>query len=100
MFQAENCDILITGDRNSQGERKLLQTAELPDLEILIAGHHGSKNATSLDLLQATHPDIAMISVGANNRYGHPTTETLERLELYGCDIYRTDLNGTIIFRR
>ena len=100
LFQSQNCDILITGDRNSQGERKLLKTAEIPDLEILIAGHHGSKHATSMELLQATRPELVIISVGANNRYGHPTVETLERLELYECEVYRTDLSGTIIFRR
>ena len=100
LFQSENCDILITGDRNTQGERKLLKMVDLPDLELLIAGHHGSKYATSMDLLQATYPDIAIISVGKNNRYGHPHLETLERLELYECSVYRTDLNGTITFRR
>ena len=100
LFQSQNCDILITGDRNSQGERKLLKAAEIPDLEILIAGHHGSKHATSMELLQATRPELVIISVGANNRYGHPTVETLERLELYECEVYRTDLSGTIIFRR
>ena len=99
LFQSGNCDILITGDRSSKGERKLLKTTDLPDLELLIAGHHGSKYATSLDLLQATHPDMAIISVGANNAYGHPHSDTLERLELYGCSIYRTDMDGTIIFR-
>ncbi len=99
LFQPENCDILITGDRSAEGERALMESAELPNLEILIAGHHGSKYSTSWDLLNATRPEIVIISVGADNRYGHPTTETLERLKLFGCEVYRTDLQGTIIFR-
>lgn len=99
LFQPENCDILITGDRSAEGERALMESVKLPDLEILVAGHHGSRYSTSWDLLDATRPEIVIISVGADNRYGHPTTETLERLNLFGCKIYRTDLQGTIIFR-
>ena len=99
LFQPEDCDILITGDRSFDGEAELMNQVSLPDLEILVAGHHGSKTSTSWDLLNTTRPEIVMISVGADNRYGHPTGETLERLKLFGCDIYRTDLEGTIIFR-
>ena len=100
LFQAENCDILITGDRSKAGERKLLQQAELPMLELLVVGHHGSNNATSLELLYATCPKAAVISVGEDNRYGHPRQEVLERIAQFDCKIYRTDLEGTITFRR
>ena len=99
LFQPADCDILITGDRSFDGEAELMNEVTLPDLEILVAGHHGSKTSTSWDLLNVTRPEIVMISVGANNRYGHPTGETLERLKLFGCNVYRTDLEGTIIFR-
>lgn len=99
LFQAENCDILITGDRSTAGERRLLQETELPKLEVLVVGHHGSKASTSLELLHATWPEYAVISVGDTNNYGHPAPETLERLSRYGCKIRRTDLEGTIIFR-
>ena len=99
LFQPENCDILITGDRSEVGERELMERAKLPDLEILVAGHHGSRTSTSWELLNATRPEIVIISVGENNSYGHPTWETLERLRLFGCSIYRTDFEGTIIFR-
>lgn len=99
LFQPKKCDILITGDRSMDGERELLNRVDLPDLEILVAGHHGSRTSTSLELLKATSPEIALISVGANNRYGHPTEETLERLNIFGCKAYRTDLEGTIILR-
>lgn len=100
LFQAADCDILITGDRNKKGELELLEQTKLPDLEALIVGHHGAKASTSLDLLRATMPDIAVISVGANNYYGHPDEETLARLALFGCKILRTDRDGTIIIRR
>ena len=100
LFQAENCDILITGDRSGAGERALLKQTQLPQLELLVAGHHGSHNATSSDLLLATRPQAVAISVGQNNPYGHPRQELLERLSRFGCEVYRTDLQGTIIFRR
>ena len=99
LCQVDNCDILITGDRTQAGERRLLEDHDLPDLEILVVGHHGSKTATSLDLLQATTPDAAVISVGAENNYGHPAKETLDRLHLFGCYIYRTDEMGSIVFK-
>lgn len=99
LFQPENCDILITGDRAASGERALIEHTQLPDLEILVAGHHGSANSTSWDLLNKTRPEIVLISVGERNSYGHPAWETMERLSLFGCKIYRTDLDGTIILR-
>lgn len=99
LFQSGNCDILITGDRSSTGEHALLLEADIPRLELLIAGHHGSHSATSLELLTSTQPDAVAISVGENNPYGHPSVELLDRLSRCGCRIYRTDLQGTIIFR-
>ena len=99
LFQTENCAILITGDRNGFGERMLLRNEDIPDLDVLIVGHHGSKNSTCEELLLATTPETAIISVGENNPYGHPAQETLDRLKECGCVIYRTDLHGTIIYR-
>jgi len=100
LFRSGNCDILITGDRNGFGERLLLKEAVIPELDVLVAGHHGSKNSTCEELLAATKPTLVAISVGADNSYGHPAQEVLERLARYGCSIYRTDLDGTIVFRR
>jgi len=99
LFQRKNYDILITGDRSAAGERQLLRAAELPELELLIVGHHGSGSSTSFDLLEATRPKAAAISVGAGNSYGHPDMDVLKRLCLFNCGVYRTDLDGTIIFR-
>lgn len=100
LFQTDNCDILITGDRSIAGELELLEKLEVPKLEVLVAGHHGSKNSTGQALLDATRPQVVVISVGENNGYGHPAEEMLQRLEALGCIILRTDQNGSIIIRR
>ena len=100
LFESENCAILITGDRSAFGERMLMRKTQLPDVDVLIAGHHGSKNSTSEELLQAVTPETVIISAGEGNRYGHPHDELLERLEQHGYAVYRTDLHGTIIYRR
>ena len=99
LFHTEKCDILITGDRSMVGESFLLRTAQLPKLDALIVGHHGSANSTGEALLAATRPATAVISVGEGNRYGHPAQEVLDRLTAYGCTIRRTDLEGTIVLR-
>lgn len=99
LFQSPECDILITGDMNILGETLLLHDKTIPELTVLVAGHHGSKSSTSDKLLEATAPQYVMISVGENS-YGHPHIDVLQRLNRYGCTVYRTDLDGTIIFRR
>lgn len=100
LFQRKNCGILITGDRGADGEKQLLQTAKIPEVDVLVAGHHGSAGSTSQELLEATSPQLVLISVGADNCYGHPADKVLQRLISAGCEIYRTDVHGTIIFRR
>lgn len=100
LFETENYGILITGDRTAAGEWDLIQEMGLSDADILIAGHHGSKYSTSQFLLDMVRPETVVISVGKNNFYGHPAPELLERLALYQCRIKRTDLDGTVIFRR
>ena len=100
LFETQNCVILVTGDRSKAGEKALLKLYDLPDVDVLIAGHHGSKNSTSEELLNAIRPETVMISVGRNNSYGHPAPETMERLEQYGCTVYRTDEMGTIVYTK
>ncbi len=100
LFDTKKCDILITGDRNGFGERSLLRYEKISDVDILVAGHHGSKNSTCAELLQAVQPEIVCISAGRDNSYGHPAPELLQRLYDYGCMVYRTDLHGTIEIRR
>ncbi len=99
LFQRENCDILITGDRSHSGEEELLESIRLPQLDVLVAGHHGSANSTGWELLAQTVPETVIISVGADNHYGHPAQEVLDRLSEFGCTYYRTDECGTVIYR-
>ena len=99
LFQTENCDILISGDRGSSGEKALMEQTQLPELELLVVGHHGSKSSTCVELLNATKPKAAVISVGEGNYLGHPSDEVLRRLKLFGCSIWRTDLDGTVTFK-
>lgn len=89
-------DLLVTGDLSQSTEKKFLASHRLPDIEVLVAGHHGSKNATCDKLLEATTPEVAVISVGEDNSYGHPNQDTLDRLNAHRITVYRTDLNGTI----
>ena len=91
-------DALVMGDVNSSVERELAGTHVFPDTELLVVGHHGSKYSTSYELLEAIDAEYAAISVGYNS-YGHPTWETLRRLEVLGLEIYRTDENGNITVR-
>ena len=92
-------DVLITGDMETEGERRLVETADLPDVEVLVAGHHGSNTSNTRELLETVRPKLALISVGQNNKYGHPGWDALARLDEIGAKIYRTDLYGTIEVR-
>ena len=99
LFQGENCDILITGDRDIEGEHRLLEQGNIPELDVLVVGHHGAETSTGLELLHQTKPKIAVVSVGKHNYHGHPDLSVLRRLKNAGCLIYRTDLEGTIVIR-
>lgn len=91
-------DALITGDVNSAVERRLVETEDLPDMELLVVGHHGSRYSSCFELLSAIDAETAVISVGWNS-YGHPSDEVLSRLALMGMEVYRTDENGNITVR-
>ena len=71
----------------------------LPYVDVLIAGHHGDENSTSWELLQEVSPNTVLISVGQDNRFGHPEAELLDRLNRFGCEVYRTDQCGTITYK-
>ena len=86
-------EFLVTGDAGSGTEEQLVSFYSIGDIDLLVAGHHGSKYSTGEVLLDAVTPERVIISVGVNS-YGHPTQEVLERLNERGIEIYRTDLNG------
>lgn len=91
-------DMLVTGDGSKEAEAELIENNHISAVELLIAGHHGSRYSSGGAFLESIGADTAVISVGYNT-YGHPTNETLERLAAYGYTIYRTDLNGDIEIR-
>jgi len=87
---------LFTGDAGFGTEKELINNNFNLQADILKVGHHGSKNATSQEFLQEVAPEIAIISVGRNNQYGHPSPEVLEKLK--DIKVLRTDLLGDIEF--
>lgn len=97
LCRAGEFQALITGDMNSIVERRLVKHKHLPDINLLLVGHHGSKSSTSEELLLAVTPEQAVISSGYNS-YGHPAPEALERLGAAGCDIYLTRDMGNVTF--
>ena len=96
LCSAGEFDTLITGDMDSRTERVLVSSYPLPDIEVLLVGHHGSRYSTSEELLGAVMPEVGVVSVGSNS-YGHPTAEAIGRLEDAGAEVYRTDEQGTIV---
>ena len=95
MARQGDFEAVITGDSPSSAEWLLCARNELPDIEVLVVGHHGSKTSTCAAFLEETRPDLALISVGYNN-YGHPHYAVLERLDRYGIPVLRTDEVGSI----
>ncbi|HHU05700.1 MAG TPA: DNA internalization-related competence protein ComEC/Rec2 [Clostridiales bacterium] len=98
MFSVGENDVLITGDITSALERRFIKLFELPDIEVLVAGHHGSKYSTSKELLDALTPENVIISVGYNT-YGHPAEELLGRLSERNITVLRTDILGNAAVR-
>jgi competence protein ComEC len=91
---------LLTGDAPRAIENYLLATMrEALDATVLKLGHHGSDTSSGEAWLAAASPEYAVISVGADNRYGHPAPEVLERLAVSKARILRTDQEGTIVFQ-
>jgi competence protein ComEC len=88
--------LLLTGDAEAETEERLLARDADISAKILKVGHHGSRYASSEKFLRAGGFKAAIISDGADNRYGHPSQETLDRLRRSGMKLYRTDLEGEI----
>lgn len=93
----DNKHYLLMGDAGFQAETELVNSGLLSDVDYLKIGHHGSKYANSQVFLEVIKPEIAVVSVGKSNRYGHPSSESLGRLEEAGAVIRRTDLDGDIV---
>lgn len=89
---------LLTGDAEKRVEQMMIENipADVLDIDVLKAGHHGSNSSTHAPLLQATSPAAVVISVGADNQFGHPHADVLRRIQ--GIPIWRTDQDGSVKF--
>ncbi len=91
-----NVSFLFTGDIGKKVEARLVEQGIDLDSDVLKVCHHGSKTSSSLEFLEAVSPEVAVIQVGKDNSYGHPHPEVLARLEEFGIQVLRTDINGDI----
>ncbi|MCX6003339.1 MAG: ComEC/Rec2 family competence protein [Chloroflexi bacterium] len=90
---------LFTGDAQALSEEEMLAEGYNLKADVLKIGHHGSDSSTTPQFLKAVSPQYGVIEVGKGNDYGHPHQTTLDKLAAANIKVYRTDLNGTIIFR-
>ena len=99
MLTIKNKKFLLTGDLEKEGEQQLMASPEI-DLkaDVLKAGHHGSKTSTHPEFLKRVAPELVTISCGVNNRYNHPSEETIETLDDHRIPYYETDEQGMIYF--
>lgn len=88
---------LFSGDAESEQEQSMVDSGLNLKAHIFHAGHHGSSTSNTEVFLKAIAPEVAVISAGIDNSYGHPHAEVVERLEQLGIEIYRTDIDGTIV---
>ena len=88
---------MFMGDASITTEKEILDKYNLPNIDILKVGHHGSKTSSGKEFINEINPKYSIISVGKNNRYGHPNKEALENLK--HSKIYRTDQDGSIMFK-
>lgn len=91
---------LFTGDLEEEGEREIVNEYSKLPVDVLKAGHHGSRTSSSKQFIELIKPKYALISCGINNRYKHPNKETLEIFEKNNVEVFRTDLHGQIVLRK
>ena len=92
-----NYNFLFMGDAGVDREYELLKNYNLSNIDFLEIGHHGSNTSSGKEFINEIKPKYSVISVGKNNRYGHPNKEILDNLK--DTKIYRTDQDGSIIFK-
>ncbi len=91
-------DVILTGDAEEDLEEYLITIYEDQlDVEILKAGHHGSKTASIEKFVSSTSPDVVVVSAGKNNKFGHPSRRVLKRFERASTTVWRTDVSGDIL---
>lgn len=96
----KNTSALFTGDIEEKAEKEILNlyknNPKILKANVLKIAHHGSKTSSTIDFLNAVKPEIALIGVGQNNKFGHPSENTIEKLKSLKTKIYRTDKMGEI----
>ena len=87
---------MLMGDAGRAAEADILESPGTLECDVLKVAHHGSNDSTSDAWLDAVGPEVAVISVGRNNPFGHPSRQVLERLSRRGIKVYRTDQDGAV----
>ena len=93
----DNYKLLFMGDASINTEKDIMNNYDIGDVFILKVGHHGSKTSSSEEFIDNVNPKYSIISVGKNNKFGHPNKEVLDNLS--SSKIYRTDIDGSIMFK-
>lgn len=96
-LEYKNTSFLFQGDAEEMTESTILDSGAIVEADVIKVGHHGSLSSSSIQYIEAVNPSYAIIMVGKDNSYGHPSQEVLDRLSEAGSAIYRTDISGTII---
>ena len=94
-----NQSFVFCGDAEISNEEKMLSSGLTLTSNVLKVGHHGSDTSSCEEFIKTVNPELAIISVGTDNKYKHPCESTLDTLKKYNVSVYRTDLNGTIIVK-
>lgn len=94
----KNNNFLLCGDSETKVEKEMLNDKLLRDVDVLKAGHHGSSSSSSNDFLEKIMPEYFVVMCGEGNSYNHPSEKTIEKFASYSKNIYRTDINGNIMF--
>ena len=95
--EIDDYKFMFMGDAGIITEKDILNKYNLPNIDVLKVGHHGSRTSSSKEFIDEINPKYSIISVGKNNRYGHPNKEVLENLKY--SKIYRTDKDESIMFK-
>jgi competence protein ComEC len=93
----KNFEAILTGDIEEKGIKEMIEKGALRDVEYIKVPHHGSRNGLTPSLLEATTPEVAVISVGEENSYGHPHEDVLKMLTKFGVKYFRTDEQGDVV---
>ena len=96
-IELNNYKFMFMGDAGVDKEKDILERYNISNIDVLKVGHHGSKTSSSKSFINKINPKYSIISVGKNNRYGHPNIEVLNNLD--HSKIYRTDEDGSIMFK-